>query len=690
MNTNFLKGKFSIYLFVAFLVMLPGFLTEVNAQCTTCGNSYLNVTDKDAIDYDNVVSTFHSTMARQADGSVWIWGEGTAANGTSNNLTPADLKNYPQILNKPILKFTAASNSINNAQFVVLVADGLYAWGTRGVMVASSLTTNTAIQKLSINLPSGVSAGDVKTLFGTYNTLALLTCGGEVWVLSQDGNVRGVGNTGNSSSTWYKVQYDNNDGNPANDGTLSGIVALRGAPGGLMALKKVNATTYEVWTWGRALLGDGSGEATYSRARKMTLPTTFQGTGNTPKMIGMNGTTDNNTKSHYILGTDGFIYSVGDNDSRQLGDRSTTDRNSWVRVKSGSGANDYLGNIAWISTNEHDNAGDFAVNALTNAGELWSWGENERNMIGGSNDNSDYDPFTGHTGIGATDKLIAVETGGHTSMVVKDCEAKFGYVGHRINGSMGNGAAAEAYVSTYSFATTSLNICGASSGSATIAATGPFSTGQTYPLILSPAGGTLTLLSGNATLDPVNLTLKINAPPSTIKVKYTVDTRCGLKSDTLTITPDAITLPVVFNKVEAFITGGQLFVNWGTSSETNNSHFDIEGSADGKTFTKIGQVQSKAVNGNSGLPLSYDYSTSLSGIALSALPIALLLLGAVYRRRKTLAVVLLAGSLISMMYSCNKTSDAIQEDGKKIFIRVVQVDLDGTSVPSKVVQVQAR
>lgn len=33
---------------------------------------------------------------------------------------------------------------------------------------------------------------------------------------------------------------------------------------------------------------------------------------------------------------------------------------------------------------------------------------------------------------------------------------------------------------------------------------------------------------------------------------------------------------------------------------------------------------------------------------------------------------------------------AFPEDGKKIFIRVVQVDIDGTSVPGKVVQVQAQ
>ena len=88
-------------------------------------------------------------------------------------------------------------------------------------------------------------------LFVTYHTLVITTCAtGEVWVLSQEDNMRGNGPSGNSA-TWYKVQLDNNDGGSANDGTLSGINAVRGCPGGLMALKS-NGT---LWACGDNFAG---------------------------------------------------------------------------------------------------------------------------------------------------------------------------------------------------------------------------------------------------------------------------------------------------------------------------------------------------------------------------------------------------------------------------------------------------
>ena len=39
----------------------------------------------------------------------------------------------------------------------------------------------------------------------------------------------------------------------------------------------------------------------------------------------------------------------------------------------------------------------------------------------------------------AEDYLIAVATGGHTTMVIKQCTTQFWYLGHRIRGSMGDG-----------------------------------------------------------------------------------------------------------------------------------------------------------------------------------------------------------------------------------------------------------
>ena len=50
-------------------------------------------------------------------------------------------------------------------------------------------------------------------------------------------------------------------------------------------------------------------------------------------------------------------------------------------------------------------------------------------------------------------------------------------------------------------------------------------------------------------------------------------------------------------------------LNWVTSSEQNNSHFVLENSKDGKTFTALsGKIASKALGGNSAVSLAYDYT----------------------------------------------------------------------------------
>ncbi|WP_230959149.1 hypothetical protein, partial [Flavobacterium psychrophilum] len=43
-------------------------------------------------------------------------------------------------------------------------------------------------------------------------------------------------------------------------------------------------------------------------------------------------------------------------------------------------------------------------------------------------------------GLSTSNKILAVETGGHTSMIVDKCETNFGYIGHRVSGSMSNGS----------------------------------------------------------------------------------------------------------------------------------------------------------------------------------------------------------------------------------------------------------
>ncbi len=69
-----------------------------------------------------------------------------------------------------------------------------------------------------------------------------------------------------------------------------------------------------------------------------------------------------------------------------------------------------------------------------------------------------------------------------------------------------------------------------------------------------------------------------------------------------------VVLPVSFTHIEAQREGANALVTWGTASEINNQGFDIERSADGKTFTRIGYQRSLAIGGNSNDKLEYSFT----------------------------------------------------------------------------------
>lgn len=453
--------------YITFATVLPSYC--VTGDCNP--NTFLNTSDPNTIEYDNMVSTFHSTMMRDADtGELMVWGEDMANNGVSDILSPIEVNNtnYPA-LTGDILKFTAGSLNITRNQKVVLTTDGLFAWGGQGYLISTDITSSTTFQKVSIGtygvnggtpkadgLPDGVAPADVKMLFGSYRTLALTTCTGEAWVLAQSNSFYGDNTPDNTTNDqlWHRVHIDATT-------TLNNVVAIRGnGDHALMALTDAG----EVYTWGQnTFLGNGTAQAVRPFATKMTLPA-----GATPKMIGATrGVT------YYVLDTNGNLYSLGINTYRQLGNFTTTNSNTWVQVQK-SVTGDYLTNVVWISPNEHDglltvNGG--SINVLTADGRLWAWGENHNTMLGGTGNPINPTempgsiPSTNPYDIGKlnwTDTVIAVETGGHTSMTVKDNTKRYGYIGHRVNGSMGDGTSVDATETEYNFAgTPEINLCGA-------------------------------------------------------------------------------------------------------------------------------------------------------------------------------------------------------------------------------------
>jgi hypothetical protein len=102
------------------------------------------------------------------------------------------------------------------------------------------------------------------------------------------------------------------------------------------------------------------------------------------------------------------------------------------------------------------------------------------------------------SGIVASDDILAAETGGHTTMVIKQCETDFGYVGHRINGSMGDNTSVNATETIFTFNTSPIIICGAGNPeiAVSIAPTSgsDYCVGLTATLAVTPPGGTISLV----------------------------------------------------------------------------------------------------------------------------------------------------------------------------------------------------
>lgn len=72
------------------------------------------------------------------------------------------------------------------------------------------------------------------------------------------------------------------------------------------------------------------------------------------------------------------------------------------------------------------------------------------------------------------------------------------------------------------------------------------------------------------------------------------------------------TLPVQFSFFEARCSGSGTQLVWRTATEKDNSHFEVEKSSDGRTWTSIGQVKGK---GNSNSETGYSFTDDRGGDA---------------------------------------------------------------------------
>ncbi len=158
----------------------------------------------------------------------------------------------------------------------------------------------------------------------------------------------------------------------------------------------------------------------------------------------------------------------------------------------------------------------------------------------------------------------------------------------------------------------------------------------------------------------------------------------------VTITVLSSSLPVGFEDINASISGNTLNINFKTLEEANNSHFNIQGSKDGVRFVNIGKIESKHKGSIHSGATTYSVNVGITNMALGVSLLALLGFGfAADRKRRMLsAAIVLILFIGTMAVSCSKNGNELKSD-KNLpdFVRVEQVNMDGSCTYSKIIKV---
>ncbi|MGG5508132.1 MULTISPECIES: DUF7507 domain-containing protein [unclassified Myroides] len=388
---------------------------------------------------DPFIAGFHATIIKTSHGFE-VFGEKANHNG-SHLLTPTRIlpRNGFNFKGSPLIASTAGAGANDTAEFqaVLLTSYGLYTWGQNSVIFGEDGIGGIEGTFRQINLPEGTTPRDIRYMTATYGAVALVTFDGVVYIAGHASSLYGD-NTTRTNAQWHKVMV--NSSTP-----LTNVKTLRVHRYGAIALTNDN----KLYGWGQGVyLGDGTDKRARLFATQMNVPVSNI----TVKMVAVtgHGWDDPNAASFYALGDNGKMYSLGRNTYGQLGIGNTSDKKEWQTVKTGKGKD--LEDIIHITA--ADNAQYYAIaGAVNKYGRYYSMGYNDRG-VAGQNTSTEHVMYAKEP-LGLTDrrgnllkKVVYAEVGGHLNMVVNE-DRTFCYIGHKINGSMGDGNRTNTSVSSF-------------------------------------------------------------------------------------------------------------------------------------------------------------------------------------------------------------------------------------------------
>ena len=390
------KAALSVLVAAIFAVTLFSALTADNSdghkesgfsEDTSLGAGELGRSMAADLGVKMIEAGFSHTIILKNDGTVWAWGYnsyGQLGDGTTTQRnTPVQVSGLTGV--------TAISAGYRHS--LALKSDGtVWAWGQndKGQLGDGTTTQRSTPIKVSGSL-TGVTA-----ISAGYNHSLALRSNGTVWAWGD--NI--CGQLGDRSQTDRKT--------PVQAYGLAGVTAIAAGDYHSLALES-NGT---VWAWGNSESGQlGNGAFVYG-----TTPMKISGSLTGVTAIAAGG------KHSLALKDDGTLWTWGSNTYGQLGDGTTTQRNTPVQV---------LGSLTGV---EAIAAGAQHSLALKGDGTLWTWGSNAYGQLGdGTNtDRSTPVQVSGLTGV------TAIAAGDYHSLALKSDGTVWAW-GQNGEGQLGDG-----------------------------------------------------------------------------------------------------------------------------------------------------------------------------------------------------------------------------------------------------------
>ena len=372
----------------------------------------------------------HVLAIRGSDGAVFAWGlngQGQLGDGTTT------ARNYPVQVRYGLGYLTGIteisaggsnsgySSTDFGSSFAIRGSDGaVFSWGNMS-------GTYVPVQVAGVG-GNGYLTGITKIVSSGFHTLAIRGSDGAVFAWGQNTYGQLGDNTTTQRSTPVQVLGVGGTGN------LTGITSIDCSAYDpsvyyYASSYAVRGSDGAVFAWGY----NGSGQLGDNTTIQRNTPVQVLGVGGTGNLFGMTTVSSNATSALVLRGSDGALFGWGTNSSGQLGDNTTTQRNTPVQVL-GVGGTGNLTGIAAVS------AGWGHTVALRGSdGAVFAWGSNYQGQLGDNTTTQRNTPVQ-VLGVGGTGNLTGmtmIQGGSFYSLALRNSDGAVFAWGYNNYGQLG-------------------------------------------------------------------------------------------------------------------------------------------------------------------------------------------------------------------------------------------------------------